>query len=566
MHMGGGGGGGMHMGGGAGGMHIGGGGGGMHIGGGGPSAFHMGGGGPHIGGAFHPGGGFRMGGGGLHPNGGGMHGFTAHGMGGQRFTGHGFAGPGFAKHGLGGPGFAKHGFAGHGASRFTGNVAGAHNGPGAHSGAHNAIATHDRFNAASRMNTRGEFAHNHFGGNQVGRTQFVHNQFAHNQFVAQNFHGLHNFSHTGFNRNAFGNSNSWNHWGGQFWGRGWSQWGHGWGCWAGPVFWPFIFGDIFTFAFWPYDYYDPFWFYGPDFLLISIFAPGPYFGADYGYAPDYWYDGGYSGGYSGYAASPNIYYGGAPTYGGVTRKDQQALAATNAAAKESCSSLAPGVTDFPIERIKQVVQPTGDQLTSLDDLSAATAKAHDIIKASCPTAVPLTPVARLEAAEARLAAVMQAVDVVREPLAAFFASLSDDQKQRFENMGSDSKGRAPARGDITALCSQQSGAATNLPIQRIEQVVQLNDQHQQDAFAALKQASRDTAAQLQASCPSHVPQAPVERLHAIKTRLQAMVDAMNTIRPKLQAFYTSLGDDQKARFNTMAPPQNAAATTQGSNR
>ena len=47
------------------------------------------------------------------------------------------------------------------------------------------------------------------------------------------------------------------------------------------MFWPFIFGDIFTFAFWPYDYYDPFWFYGSDFLLISIFAPGPYFGGDY---------------------------------------------------------------------------------------------------------------------------------------------------------------------------------------------------------------------------------------------------------------------------------------------
>jgi hypothetical protein len=42
----------------------------------------------------------------------------------------------------------------------------------------------------------------------------------------------------------------------------------------------------------------------------------------------------------------------------------------------------------------------------------------------------------------------------------------------------------------------------------------------------------------------------VERLDAVKTRLQAMVDAMNTIRPKLQAFYASLSDDQKARFNT----------------
>ena len=582
MHMGGnGGGGGMHMGGGAGAFHMGGGPGAFHMGGG-PGAFRMGGGGGgmHIGGgagAFHMGGGagafrmgggpgaFRMGGGGLHPNGGGMRGFAAHGMGGSTFAGHGFAGNGFA----------RHGFAGHAASGFMGrNIAGAHNLLGAHNvaGAHN-VTAHNGFNAANRMNTRGEFAHNQFGGNQAARTRFAHNQLAHNQFVAQNFHGLHNFNRTGFNRNAFGDPNKWNHWGGHFWGRGWNHWGHGWGGWAGPVFWPFIYGDIFTFALWPYDYYDPFWSYGPDFLLISIFAPGPYFGADYGYAPDYWYDGGYSGGYGGYyggyggyAGSPNIYYGGAPTYGGVTQEDRQALAETNAAAEESCNGLAPGVTDFPVERIKQVVQPTGDQLTALSDLSPAAVKANDIIKASCPTAMPLTPVARLDTAEARLEAVIQAVDVVRGPLEAFYDSLSDEQKQRFENMGSRGKGQAPAGGDIAALCSQHSGDATNLPIQRIEQVVQPNSQQQQDALAALKQASRDTTDQLRASCLSQVPQTPVERLDAVKTRLQAMVDAMNTIRPKLQAFYTSLSDDQKARFNTMAPPQNASAATQGSNR
>jgi hypothetical protein len=562
---GGGGGGGMHMGGGLGGMHVGGGVGGFHMGGG-PAAFHMGGGGPPIGG-FHPGGGFRMGGSGLYPGGGSMHGFAAHGMGSRAFAIRGFTGHAFTGHtarGFTGRNIAGTNFAAHGGRLAGRNVASAHNLAGAHNvaGAHNAITTH----AANRMNTQGKFAHNQLGGNQAARTQFAHNQLAHNRFVAQNFHGLQNVTRTGFNRNLFGDAHKWNHWGGHFWGRGWNRWGHGWGCWAGPVFWPFIFGDIFTFAFWPYDYYDPFWFYGPDFLLISIFAPGPYFGADYGYAPDYGYEGGYYGGYGGYAGSTNIYYGGAPTYGGVTQVDRQALAERNAAAAESCSSLAPGVTDFPIERIKQAVQPTGDQLTALNELSAAVAKANDIIKASCPTAVPLTPVARLDTAEARLEAVIQAADVVRGPLEAFYDSLSDQQRQRFENMGSRDKGQAPAGGDIAALCSRQSGDATNLPIRRIEQVVQPADQQQQEVFAALKRASRDSADQLQASCPSQVPQTPVERLDAARTRLQAMVNAMNTIRPELQAFYASLSDDQKARFNTMAPPQNASAATQGSNR
>jgi hypothetical protein len=139
----------------------------------------------------------------------------------------------------------------------------------------------------------------------TAHNQLAHNQFAHNQFAAQNFRGLNNFSKTGFNRNAFGNNANWNHWGGHFWGAGWNNWGWGWGCWAGPVFWPFLLGDVFSFVFWPYAYYDPFWFYGPPFIFASIFAPGPYFGPDYGYGADY-YGYGYGAGDYGYAGSPNI--------------------------------------------------------------------------------------------------------------------------------------------------------------------------------------------------------------------------------------------------------------------
>jgi hypothetical protein len=58
-----------------------------------------------------------------------------------------------------------------------------------------------------------------------------------------------------------------------------------------------------------------------------------------------------------------------------------------------------------------------------------------------------------------------------------------------------------------------------------------------------------------------VPQTPVARLDAVKKRLQAMVDAMNTVRPKLHAFYASLSDEQKARFNTMGPPPRSASST-----
>ena len=288
-----------------------------------------------------------------------------HGFAGFRGGGHGFTSHAMTRGG--------HQFAGHNLSHshaMTGNTGRI---------GHNALATHNQLNGA-----RNQFAHNQLG----------HNQFAHNQFAAQNFHGLNNFNHTGFNRNAFGNNANWNHWGGRFWGAGWNNWGWGWGGWAGPVFWPFLLGDVFSFVFWPYAYYDPFWWYGPPFIFASIFAPGPYFGLDYGYGPDY-YGYGYGTGYYGYAGSPNIYYdssrgGGYNTaargrYAARTEQaDRQALAETNTAALESCTGLAPGVTNLPIDQIRQTVHPTADQEAALDDLSAASSQASDIIKSSCP--------------------------------------------------------------------------------------------------------------------------------------------------------------------------------------
>jgi aminopeptidase-like protein len=41
------------------------------------------------------------------------------------------------------------------------------------------------------------------------------------------------------------------------------------------------------------------------------------------------------------------------------------------------------------------------------------------------------------------------------------------------------------------------------------------------------------------------------RLEAASDRLQALVQAVKTVRPTLGAFYASLGDEQKARFNNM---------------
>jgi ABC-type transporter MlaC component len=238
--------------------------------------------------------------------------------------------------------------------------------------------------------------------------------------------------------------------------------------------------------------------------------------------------------------------------------DRQALTETNTAALEGCTGLAPGVTNLPIDQIRKTVHPTTDQEAALDDLSAASSQASDVIKSSCPSSVPLTPIGRLEAAEQRLDATIKAIQVVRSPLERFYQALSDEQRQRFNAMNGSSE-RAPSVGNMAVACSQGAGSLIDLPVQRIEQVVQPTEQ-QQSAFDNLKKATQKAGEQLQSSCPSAVPKSPVARVGTVETRLTAMADAMKSVRPDLQNFYASLSDEQKAKFNTIGPPPKAASS------
>jgi hypothetical protein len=109
---------------------------------------------------------------------------------------------------------------------------------------------------------------------------------------------------------------------------------------------------------------------------------------------------------------------------------------------------------------------------------------------------------------------------------------------------------------LAALCNSRSESFTQLPVQRVEQAV-TPTQQQQGALEKLKTASTEAANQLQASCPAQSPQTPLDRFDAVGKRLDAMASAVKTVRPALADFYSSLTDEQKARFNTLGPPQNA---------
>jgi hypothetical protein len=115
-----------------------------------------------------------------------------------------------------------------------------------------------------------------------------------------------------------------------------------------------------------------------------------------------------------------------------------------------CDEKVPGVTDLPIDRITQAVQPTPAQRAALDELKDASVKAAGRLKVSCPTYQTLTPTGRVEAMEKGLEATLDAVKIVQPALARFYNSLSDEQKSRFNSIRSASQRwqRRPIAGTL----------------------------------------------------------------------------------------------------------------------
>lgn len=116
-----------------------------------------------------------------------------------------------------------------------------------------------------------------------------------------------------------------------------------------------------------------------------------------------------------------------PNVGDRSSQQQQANA-------EGCGDPKSGLTQLPIQRIEAVLHPAGKQKEALDRLGEATAKGVQNLQAACPNDVPLTPVGRLEAMQHRLEAMLTAAKLVEPALDEFYATLSSEQKARFNTL------------------------------------------------------------------------------------------------------------------------------------
>ncbi|HEY6023279.1 MAG TPA: Spy/CpxP family protein refolding chaperone [Pseudolabrys sp.] len=309
-------------------------------------------------------------------------------------------------------------------------------------------------------------------------------------------------------------------------------------AWYGPVFWPYAYSDIFDYAFWPYGYDDGYWAYAYDDFFDGVFW------GEVGPPEEYAY---------GELAPQRRSYSERPSYSSV---------------QELCRQPGSGVTAWPFADIERKVGLNADQSQLLGDVRKASQDAAAVFKASCPpeNAFPLTPPGRLAAMTARLDATLQAVQTVRPALEKFYDSLSDEQQERFNQLGPKSTAtNAEASEALKAAdaCKQPKQGLSNLPIEKIEDAVNPTDA-QVAELNRLQDATTKAVSILQAACPDEIPITPPGRLDAMEKRLQAMIDAAKTVKPALESFYASLTSEQKARFNRIGRSL-AETTGQSSN-
>jgi hypothetical protein len=223
-----------------------------------------------------------------------------------------------------------------------------------------------------------------------------------------------------------------------------------------------------------------------------------------------------------------------------------------------CGDDSRNIAGLPIDQIQLAVQPTEAQFAALDDLGNASIAAAQSIRAACPTQqITLTAPGRLAAMQQRIEAMMSAVATVQPPLEKFYGLLNDEQKARFNALAEDQRKSNTARAPVAPGCgTAQQPTALEWPASEIEARLHPNDS-QRGSLAALQDASTKAAETLKTACQPEQALTPPARFAAMGKRLDAMVQAVKLVRARLEDFYATLSDEQKAQFEAIGPRRSA---------
>ena len=292
--------------------------------------------------------------------------------------------------------------------------------------------------------------------------------------------------------------------------------------WVGPPAWPSAFEDLVGFTFWPDDYASRFRARGFDVIADTITGrfdvPRPVRTA---------------------------------TTGTAVRND-----AGSEPSVERCGDTSSADSNWPTTRIEQISQLSDTQRASLEKLQSAGSQSVKTIRANCVGPAGGTPPDRLRALVQTLWTVRDAGISMREPLKAFYDTLTVTQKNSFasqqpqDSPPSDPKYANPGMNKQYQACASQNVEKAERMIKEIEMRVRPS-KDQAASFEGFHKASADMAKLLIASCAQPIPADPMARLDAANDQLTAINYAATTVQIAFDDFYLKLSNDQKSRFYSL---------------
>jgi hypothetical protein len=105
------------------------------------------------------------------------------------------------------------------------------------------------------------------------------------------------------------------------------------------------------------------------------------------------------------------------------------------------------------------------------------------------------------------------------------------------------------RGGFGLMCSPAAAGFAEWRIDRLEQVIKPTDA-QRAKFDELKTASNKAADIMRSACPTEFPKSAVARMEVMEKHADAMLQAIKTVRPAMEAFYATLSDEQKTKLDS----------------
>jgi hypothetical protein len=287
---------------------------------------------------------------------------------------------------------------------------------------------------------------------------------------------------------------------------------------TGPLTWPTALEDVVGFTLWPGEYSERMRAHGIGDVLNAVMVPA-----------------------SALAARLR------PTQTTARADTRQSSAAAPAGTLGVCN-LAPASEEWPAAEIERTVELTAEQRAALTQLKTAFGEASVRIRATCRDEASPSSADRLRTMQAMLWAVHDSAIQLRAPLAKFYGSLNDEQRQKFAAPASaqaDPRTMTPAA--IARLCGapQQNEAM----LKQAEQSLSLN-RAQRASLDAFQKKSAEMGQFLMASCLRPVASTPVERIDAAADRLTALIFAASTVNLALNDFYNQLNDEQRSKFDS----------------